>query len=354
MSTPQSLPLTLVSSTETTETLSWPEVPGATGYEFFTNGVRSNTWNGPLTQATFKKNAKIQVIALGVLAQGVYPPVTPPPSGNGSVSGRWFTDASYINEPVGANPALDPNSAEYMKTILAQQNNIFFDTDVNSVPVYLATATTPTRSVALQIAFNGSSSITIPYQVGQKPPDPKNEDDGHFSVLRADTGDYFEFQGFVVAANGTLSAHSVATGNVITGDGVVQGNNWISVVSTMVGLIRPSEVAAGVIPHGLRLAIDTASSAWKPPAGHSDGDNPNGPPAGAFLWLPPSVSLAGLDEWQTMVCTALQTYRNPIGDENGGGSITGYVEATVDGSTYPLPITSIPSSIVSQMVVLAS
>lgn len=80
--------LTVVSETAKTLTVSWTPVPGASGYEFFTDGKRdSNSWNGTLGQVVFGKpdagEHTYEVVAVGQLDTGsIAWPATPPPVKN--------------------------------------------------------------------------------------------------------------------------------------------------------------------------------------------------------------------------------------------------------------------------------
>lgn len=103
-----------------------------------------------------------EITALQVAVAALQNP-TPPPSTNGSVSGRWFTSTAWPNTPVGANPSVDPGSPGWMATLIAaNQNGIYPNTNAWSVPVYHATAATPTATVRLTIPYLGSATVTIP------------------------------------------------------------------------------------------------------------------------------------------------------------------------------------------------
>lgn len=349
-----SLPLTVLSQTKTTITLGWPAVPGAEGFEFLVDGKRSNTWDGTSTSARFSSSAKkIVVNALAVSAQGTYPSVSPP-SGNGSVGGVWFTGQSPWNTPVGANPQIDQNSVAYMKLLAGM--GIFWNgspaaSGGGSTPVYLADASTPIVNITVQ--RGGVGAVPLPYKAGWNTAGV----DEHLAVLRTDTGAYWESQGFDNSNPANLKVYAVAQGNVITGQGVPTTTQNISVLPTVGGLIRPQFVGAGVrIPFALRVAIPCSApmpNGFRAPAIYTDGGTTNGIPSGARLWLPSVPS--GLDPFQTQVAVCLNTYGMLVGDSNGDSpSISGYVQSTVDGSTYSLPLTSFPASVVAQMHVLAA
>jgi len=277
------------------------------------------------------------------------PPPPPPPSGKGSVNGRWLIDASYINTPVGPNPAIDQNNAAYMARVVAMNPNGIWPNDKEwSIPVYPTSSTAPKVSCFLA---NRNQYVQVPWKPGDLPaPDGS---DAHNLLLEEDTGVDYKFQHFVVAANGTVSAWDMELGNVIDGDGVAPTVNRISVTPIDAGLILMRDVAAGVINHGIRCAINCASSGHRWPAVQSDGNDPLGPPSGAKFWLPPTANLGSLSVFQKMLCAALTGWGMPIGDSNGGNAIGIFLEDIVDGSSYPA-IAGLPITILEQMLVLAA
>lgn len=260
---------------------------------------------------------------------------------------RWFTDASYLNTPVGQAPTIDPNSAAMIKTLAAAVNGLGVNGLAGmqgqwSTTVYRSDASTPTVTIT---ETRTGKQWTFPCAAGWK---PTPDSDAHMAVIQPD-GLAWEFQ----ALNLTMrTAQGVSTGvNVLTGDGA-SPSVWISDLPTVVGLIRPEEIAAGVIPHALRCVMPATSSAYRWPASHSDGHTPNGVPVGAHLWLPRSVSLAGLDQYAAMIATAMQTYGLYVGDT--GGAFAVYAQSTADGVTkYPFSSLALPQALVSQLVVLA-
>ena len=275
-----------------------------------------------------------------------------PPTGNGSVTGRWFTDASWPNTPVSQTPKIDPSSSSWIAMLVkACPNGVYTNTNAGTTPVWYASATTPTATVTLAIPYRGSQTVTVPYVAGSVAAPPP---DSHYAYLRVDTGLGGEFQDFTVAANGKLSAHSYAEWDAVLGDAVPTATDRISVLPTVAGLTRPYDFTTPSILHAARIAVPCASSSFRWPAIQSDGNTPGGPPSGAHLILPRSVSLTGLDRWQTLQARQFQEYGAYIGDSNGGQAITAYAEATCDGSSYPMPFTNLPAAIVAKMQVVAA
>lgn len=285
---------------------------------------------------------------------------TAPVSAPVSTAGRWFADTSYINKRVGASPTLDPSSAFWIGLITAGPflNGTSGVGGGGSTTVYHANGATPTRTITLEVAYNGSFTIVVPM-------DPSwvvSGTDNHIAIIDDRDDNYWEFQNYDPVAH---TAHAVArapgTGSILTSDGAPDPpNSAVSVLPTVVGLIRPEEVVAGVIPHGLRCAVQwgavhLAAGSFRYPALRSDGNTPNGIPGGAHLWLPRGVNLAsfGLNAYQTMVAVACQEYGLFVGDSGGGFAI--YAQSTADGVTsYPFSSLSLPLSLAQQMKVLAA
>lgn len=347
--------------TITAANISWQQVAGSTGYELHRNGKKVASFKPSVLKASTATVASGDTLTIVAVPSGqqqaavvtavppVTPPPTPPPSGNGSVAGRWFTDASPWNIPVGASPRIDANTDAYMKLLGGM--GIFWNgspaaNGEGSTPVYLADASTPI--VQINVTRGGLGKVPLPYQHGWNVAGV----DAHLAVLRTDTGDYWESQDFNPS---TLTAYAIAQGNVITGQGIPTSTQNISVLPTVAGLIRPQYVGTGLkIPYALRVAIPCASNTFVPPAIYSDGRTVGGIPSGKRLWLPPGYTLGTTDPFVVEVADALNTYGMLIGDSNQGNAITGYVESTVDGSIYGLPLTSFPASVVAQMKVLAT
>jgi hypothetical protein len=77
------MPLTKLAETPSTLTLGWTPPVGAVGYVLYADGVRtSNSWDPQKRTWGVKNDGKtIRIVALGNLAEGVYPNVVPPPAG---------------------------------------------------------------------------------------------------------------------------------------------------------------------------------------------------------------------------------------------------------------------------------
>lgn len=92
------LPLTKISETATTITLGWTPIT-CLGYVLYADGVRkSNSWDPSKSSWKTNKAKEIKVVAVQTIAEGVYPPVVPPPNLKFAQPGQLL---SVIN---GASP----------------------------------------------------------------------------------------------------------------------------------------------------------------------------------------------------------------------------------------------------------
>jgi predicted actin-binding protein len=267
----------------------------------------------------------------------------------GSVNGPWWTSTSPFNLPIPAGAAVDPNSQTWVNLLYNSSavNSIWVNNTAWTTTVYHAKSGTPTVTVAVA---NTGKHIKIPYQSGWV---ASPDGDSHIAIIDDTTGCEYEFQQF---SPSTLTGHAVAVFHVDTGTGShdtagagVTGGQ----MSVIAGLITPQDVASGAIRHAMRLATPVNSSAYRLPATWSDGNLSGGIPEGALIRLDPTLDLSTLNltPFQLMFAKALQTY-GAYDDDNGGG-LAVYAESTSDGSSYALPITGLPKSLVLKLQVMA-
>lgn len=261
---------------------------------------------------------------------------------------RFFVDGSYINTKVPTSPTFDVNNTAY-QSLIRTSSSIWTNGDVGmsgqwSSTVYYASPWTPRITVSLTVPYLGLSTVSFPCSSNWV----VSAGDNHMIVVDTNGG-YWEFQGLDLTAK---TAHSVARGNVLVGNAVPTTQDAVSPLPGPSGLILPTEIAAGVIPHGIRVAVPWASTGVRWPAIWSDGSTSGGPPTGAHLWLPRNADLSSLTTTsQHIVATAMQEYGLWIADS--GGSFSMPVESTSDSSVYPFTNLSMPQAIVNQLVVLA-
>lgn len=358
--------LTVLKQTSKQVTYGWTPPVGVYGNVYLRDGVRiSSDWNALKKTVTFNipdnKQHTFEVRPLGGLDSGVAVVNGPPPvpnNGNGSLYGPFLKADSFWRKGVPLNPIWDTSSQIYVDELTKACPGGFYtngweQNGANSVPFYYATESTPKRTVALAIAYKGKNSIDIPYLSTYAAAAPG---DNHLDVILPD-GTIYEFQGFTVSSHdGSLSAHSVAMGNVINGYGIATSTDRISITPTYAGTMLASEIHAGYIPHTLRAAIpvEGMSNSFRPPANYDDGNLANGWPGGLWACLPRDVDISGYDPYQTMGLQALKDFGLINADSNGQSPVVSlFAEAICDGCSYSFPLTSIPAKFIPLLKILA-
>jgi hypothetical protein len=160
--------------------------------------------------------------------------------------------------------------------------------------------------------------------------------DGHLMIVDDSTGCEYDFFAAKKATDGSWSAYGTATFK----NGMYASHSpWAvraSGVALGAGLIRASEVQAGVIPHALAIALpNTDSSTYVSPATHSDGRTAGGIPMGARLQLNPSFDISTLPADQRVIAKALQTYGAYVVETSGAVAL--YAQNTISTGSYRYP-----------------
>lgn len=208
---------------------------------------------------------------------------------------------------VADSPALDPKSREMIAAVIAptgvNANLIEF-----AIPIYSVNADTPTHAVSCDEPWGVCpfSGWPVPIPAGAA---PHTGSDGAMVTVDEANATTFEFWR---AANkdGNWSASWGAV-NSLRGTGW-GGEATGSGASRLGGVIRISEIAAGVIPHALALQSNNACPSFRAPALKSDGrsQQPDCIPEGARLQLDPALDLSKLklSKGELAVATAMQRY----------------------------------------------
>jgi hypothetical protein len=222
---------------------------------------------------------------------------------------------------------------------------LYINSDYWTTPVYHATKKTPRIVVRIE---NHNSRITIPYTPAWH---PSPDGDAHIAIIDNSTGCDYEFQQFDPR---TLTAIGEGTYRVFSGSGAhVRTGHTGSALSLLAGLIRPSDIKAGVIHHALAFAAPVTGPGFVSPATSSDGRNPDGIPEGTRFRLDPTLDLSslGLSPVQLIVARALQRYGMYLRDT--GGAVAIFAESTFDGSSYSTRLEGLPREILLHMQAVA-
>ncbi len=171
-------------------------------------------------------------------------------------------------------------------------------------------------------------------------------DEGHVSIIRPDGVTADEW--YMYYTPGDPNRNSSVTN--LRGDGLHTvagpGTGTIhmqraSQVSQLGGLIRGADLANGVIPHALSVALpgSTLRSGWVWPAFGQDGDASSTysgfVPMGSLLAIPPGTPMpAGLSPAGQMIWTALRNYGAYVVDRTGPSSVL-IAEASAEAAVNP-------------------
>jgi hypothetical protein len=339
----------------------WTGVSGATGYRAYLNGqldgtVSYNAYNFQhlacgttytLGVAAYTSSASSPIATMTATTNacggGTTTTTTPsPPASNPGAGNVFWSAASFLNTPLPSF-TLDSSSSRWLGMLTGSTSyGLYVDSLSWTAPIYHATSSTPTASIAVA---NSGKHISIPYLSNFKP-DPSG--DSQIAVINDSNGCEYEFQAFNA---GSRSANSEATFHISTGTGIhandagVTGSN----ISILGGLITAKDVASGAINHALRYATPFDSPGYVAPASRSNGGTSGGIPAGQLMRLDPSldVSSMGLTPFQLMVAKALQKYGAYNADASGTFKL--YAESTVDGATYSATPSALPWSVASHL-----
>lgn len=227
--------------------------------------------------------------------------VTALPASAGSCV-RPYATTSPWNTPIGASPDVDPRSGLLASSLTGTLTS---DPGQYTYPVYEVVPSTPTTPVVVTGRYSnvtGPSTIStarvgtvsVPIPAGAA---PALGGDSQIVVHDATTGDEWGF----------WEASQQSDGSWRATNGYHYNTSWSGVppagfgsrgagVPYLAGLIRPCEIAAGVIEHAVAFAYPSPSSSFVYPATKSDGTStaPNALPEGSHLQLDPSLTAASL------------------------------------------------------------
>jgi hypothetical protein len=302
---------------------------------------------------------------IGIAASTVAgPSPTADPSLNGFnplTGGRLYSMSSPFNQPLPADPAIEPDSPRLVQGLAkaAAQKGFVLTVGEWTVPTYFASADTPTTTVELGgappqwgMAPNarayppGSHSglpRPMPSQLQGVPipagaqPDPAL--DAHMTIIDLTAGCEYDLYGAHLADDGW---HAVwANSTRIDGSGVYPAGLGAkaSGFASLAGLIWPEELREGEIDHALFFAYPfTRSGGPVSPATASDGrvEGADALPEGARLQLDPNLDLdrLGLAPYQRTIAEAMQNYGIILGDTGGAFGLYAVGRQGFDGNPY--------------------
>ena len=253
---------------------------------------------------------------------------------------RPYGAASPFNRPIGADPPLRSDSAAIVARLTgwgAPQQLLAGHAgtaDDYFHPVYYARNEDPQFTVHCTVATRGCAVEGLKVRIPDAAKAAGGED-GHLAVVDQASGWEYDFWQVrsKPAGGGTLTvSHGGRTR--IDGDGL--GSNataaWFGLAA---GIIRPAELAAGVIPHALFAPVKCTAGVSVYPAhpgttANACDDfglsNVAAPPLGARFQLAMTdaeIAALGVPAWKQAILRALAHYGMIVGDTNGGHAAWG-------------------------------
>ncbi|MBW2523225.1 MAG: hypothetical protein JRI23_03580 [Deltaproteobacteria bacterium] len=265
-------------------------------------------------------------------------------TGTGGTTGAWraFNDQSPWNTPIGADPAIDPDSDALIADFATSSTWPFLGINIASygIPVFWADSSTPMANVDTTglggEGFHDQNPTPVPIPAGAAP-DP--DSDGHMCIIDRALGTEWGFWQASHVSGSDWNCSVCATAD-LNGTGVrppKDGNQdwWLSHGSRacgfplIAGLITVDEMQAGRIEHALVIAYPHIRSRYyTPPASTAQGTTTEalpsrGIPCGGRIQLDPSLDLStlGLTPSGLIIAQALQEYGAFVGDYSGAMSL---------------------------------
>lgn len=258
-----------------------------------------------------------------------------------NTSRPYLQAADWNWRAIGSNPSLDSNSAAIVAALAGAGQSRIVDTYDFGVTVRTASASDPKYQISFTAGWgNPFGSTLVPIPAGTPVPPGS---DGHVVIIDPTQNKVFAL--WQANLSGTTKTASYGAMVDLNGDGrETVGTSTGSGLSRLAGIIRLSEMQAGVIPHALFFSTDiaTAGGVFRYPATTTDGSNGAGSSVtiseGTRVQLDPSINLSaipGISQAEIVIGTALQQYGAYCGD-NGGARMAfiAEYEGANPGPTY--------------------
>ena len=228
------------------------------------------------------------------------------------------------NRDVSAD-AVDPNSAAYISTILA--DNSFLHPDFGGGGVYGIPYTTVEQNQPLvPVSFDyADESDAGPYPI---PPNAPIEQGGDRHVLVVQKGSCKLYE--LYAAERAGAGWQAGSGAIFDlNSNALRPDGWTSAdaagLPILAGLARYDEVAAGEIRHALRFTVERSQRAYIHPATHyaSSLTDTSLPPMGLRLRLKASFDTSRYTGQSRVILEALKRYGMIVADNGSSWFISG-------------------------------
>jgi hypothetical protein len=256
---------------------------------------------------------------IGVTAAATALLATVPLAPSDAAVTRPFAATSPFNVAIKASPRLDPASSA-MVARATRDRRVYANLYEYGIPIYTATSTTPRYSIPCAMEGDWGrcplSSRRLPVPTKAK---PSTGSDGAMVVIEANgtLGEYWQARRTSTGWKASWGAVNTWSGSGWSGASTGAG------ASRLGGVIRVSEIKAGVINHALVVQSDNVCArVFRAPAIKTDGNSTRTDciPEGARLQLDPKIDvnrIPGITPAERTVARALQRYGAYVIDRGG-------------------------------------
>jgi len=290
----------------------------------------------------------------GLLASALLPavPATAGTSPPGASSCPVFPSDNVWNADISHLP-VDPHSSQWLASMNSSTTNLHPDLGSSGdpsapygIPYTVVTNAHPKVSVSFQYA---SESDPGPYPFGADTPIEGGQNasgDRHAIMVDSSTCTLYELYDAQYSAGGS-TAGSGAIWNLQSD--ALRPAGWTSAdaagLPIFPGLLRPDEVAAGVVSHAIRFTADETDTSYIWPARHEAGarSDPSLPPMGARFRLKASFNISGYAADTQAVLRAMQHYGLILADNGSNWYFQGSASNSWD-PTMIAQLKTIPAS----------
>jgi hypothetical protein len=288
-----------------------------------------------------------QLAALLAAAAGDPPVTNPPPVvvTPTPTTGVLFAGARWLNDPIPAGAALDPQSSQLAAELANGQHvddSIAFGIGVYEVPSNSSSVKRATCKLSTSWGLTQIANVAYP---SSNPGNVPSGSDHGYAIIDWDAGIVTNLWGAKWSASGWTA--EAGTQLPITGDGIEKVDTSTGAdLACAAGIVRLSELKAGKIAHALVFSSNMAAKSVKRyPANKTDGSDMTGVspalPEGSRIRLDPTIDLtkiSGITDLELAVGLALQEY-GAFCCDNGGARIAIRFEEGNDGQAdyYQMP-----------------
>jgi hypothetical protein len=255
---------------------------------------------------------------------------------------EMFPPDNVWNTPINKLP-VDPRSSQYIAAIGADDplhpdfGQGDWDGEPIGIPYNVVSGTQPKVPVHFMYA---SESNPGPYPV---PPHSSIEGGANSSgdrhVIVVDTGNCTDYEMWSAYPKDGGAYWDAGSGALFSlSSDKLRPATWTSAdaagLPILPGLVRPDEVAAGVIDHAIRVTVPNTDDRFIWPARHQAGQaDPSDPPMGLRLRLKASVDISGYPRMDRVILQALKTYGMIVADNGSPWYISGVPSSYWDNNT---------------------